>query len=88
MDINSTSPITKIPTPTVRDILWQPRKTERAEENDLSKGIKFEVDKETGEIIVKVLDNSGKIIRVIPIERMADILRSENSMGSIIDKTL
>jgi uncharacterized FlaG/YvyC family protein len=90
MDIKSIRPIIidKILSATVRDTLVEPHTTARMIETRLAHGFKFEVDKETGETIVKVLDHSGKIIRVIPLEHLVDISGLEDSMGSIVDKTL
>lgn len=41
--------------------------------NDMSYSLQFIPDKEKGNVIVKVLDNEGKVIRRIPPEEMATI---------------
>jgi hypothetical protein len=89
MDIKSISPIIdKMLAPTVKGMLGPSRKTEPPIENELSHRIEFTADKEMKETIIKVMDDNGEIILVIPLEHMADISQLENSIGSILNKTL
>ncbi len=56
-------------------------------QNGSSYSLNFEVDQNTGNVTVKVLNDREKIIRVLHFDRTVDISTLERKVGSLIDGT-
>ena len=50
--------------------------------------LQFVVDKENGDVTIKVLDENGKLIRQIPPEAMAALAQQRDGTGMILNETL
>jgi uncharacterized FlaG/YvyC family protein len=50
--------------------------------------LQFVPDKESGVVVVKVLDEDGKVIRQIPSEVMVGLLSGDGNKGLILNKIL
>ena len=55
----------------------------------MSYSLQFVLDKENGQVVIKVLDGEGKVIRRIPPEAMTSLSSSMgSSVGMVVNETL